>query len=90
MCKICENVILRKNFYSPRDYLNCLDYLWELIDSGAFELESATCDLDKVKGPDGKWVDDIIGHVIRCKGCGQAFTCSCCTYRGGGSFYKGR
>lgn len=90
MCEVCKNVILRKQFCSPQDYLNCLAYLQQLIDSGEFELESATCALDEVKGPDGKWVEDIIGHVIRCRTCGQAFTCSCCTYRGGGSFYKGR
>ena len=90
MCEVCKNVILRKEFCSPRDYLNWLAYLQELIDSGDFEMESATCDLDKVKGPGGCWVDDIIGHVIRCKTCGQAFTCSVCTYRGGGGFRKGR
>lgn len=89
MCEVCQKVILRKEFRSPQDYLNCLNYLQELIESGDFVLESGTCDLDKVKGPDGCWVDDIIGHVIRCKSCGQAFTCSVCTYRGGGSFYKG-
>lgn len=90
MCRNCQEIILREAFYSPRDYLNCLSYIGELVDSGAFVLEHADCDLDKVKGEDGCWVDDVIAHVIRCGVCGQAFTCSCDTYHGKGGFYKGR
>ena len=54
MCEVCKSVVLWKNFYSPRDYFNCLNYLQELIDGGGFEMESGTCDLDKVQTPDGK------------------------------------
>ena len=90
MCETCQDIILQKKFYSPRDYLNCLRYLGKLVDSGAFILESATCELDKVKEKNGCWADDIIAHVIRCKACGQAFTCSCDTYHGNGGFRKGR
>lgn len=93
MCEICKDIdiILRNSFYSPRDYLNCLHYIEELVDSGAFILESGTCALDKVTNErTGCWVDDIITHVICCKACGQAFTCSCDTYHGRGGFRKGR
>ena len=90
MCGACGDIILRKEFYSPRDYLNCLNYIRELVDSGGFVLEPGACDLDKINDENGCWVDDIIAHVIHCKACGQAFTCFCDTYHGGGGFRKGR
>ena len=41
------------------------------------------------KNNSGQWVDDIIYHTIKCPKCGQIFTCSINTYRGGGSFTRG-
>ena len=86
MCDICENNQLRKCFPKPDDYLACLDYIRGLIDSGDFDMESQTCDIDKVKNQNGCWADDIIEHTIKCKKCGQMFICSANTFRGGGSF----
>lgn len=90
MCEGCRDINLRKEFCGPRDYLNCLRYIGKLVDSGAFALESGTCELNRVTDEAGCWVDDIIAHVIRCSTCGQAFTCSCDTYHGRGGFRKGR
>ena len=86
MCDICENIQLRKCFPKPDDYLACLDYIRGLIDSGDFEMESQTCDIDKVKNQNGCWADDIIEHTIKCKKCWQMFICSAITYKGEGSF----
>ncbi len=90
MCLVCDNIRLKKRFASPADYMQWLDYIRELLDSGNYEIESQTCDLDKVKDENGCWVDDLIGHTIRCKHCGQAYTCFVDTYHGNGSFRKGR
>ena len=90
MCDNCMNIILRDSFYSPKDYLNCLSYIQELLDVGNFVLVEKSCDLDKVQNEIGGWIDDIIGHVIQCKKWGKHFTCSIDTYHGRGSFRKGR
>ena len=50
--------------------------------------EESTCPLNQVKTEDG-WADEIMVHMVRCKHCGQVFTCVVNTYRGSGSFRKG-
>ncbi len=90
MCDNCNDIILRDSFYNPKQYLNCLEYIQELLNTGDFVLVEKSCDLDKVQDEKGCWIDDIIGHVIRCKKCGKHFTCSIDTYHGRGSFRKGR
>lgn len=90
MCEICEKVETRICFPTPRHYIECLKYIQSLVDSGSFLFESKDCDTDKVKDINGYWIDDIICHVIKCKNCGQCFTCTVDTYRGNGSFRKGR
>lgn len=90
MCKICEKVKKIEHFPNPKAYLECLKYIQDLVDSGDFEFESKDCDTDKVFNENGHWIDDVISHVIRCKNCGQCFTCTIVTFRGSGEFRKGR
>jgi hypothetical protein len=90
VCGNCNSIILRDSFYSPKDYLNCLEYIQELLNTCNFELVEKSCDLDKIKDENGCWVDDIISHVIQCKKCGKHFTCFIDTYHGRGSFRKGK
>ena len=45
--------------------------------------------LEKVKTEDG-WADEIMAHMIRCKHCGQIFTCVVNTWRGSEHFRKGK
>lgn len=90
MCKSCEKVKTINFFSTPNDYLVCLHDIQSLVDSGDFLFESKDCDIDKVKDKDGFWIDDVISHVIRCKNCGQCFTCTAITYSGRGSFRRGR
>jgi len=89
MCEDCKSIRLYDYFNSPQDYLECIKYLQELVTSDSFELLSDSVALDKIKDEQGCWVDDIICHVIRCKKCGQRYTCGVNTFRGGGSFKKG-
>ncbi|MGY1573977.1 hypothetical protein ACW4V3_07580 [Faecalibacterium duncaniae] len=51
--------------------------------------EESTCPLEKVKTEDG-WADEIMAHMIRCKHCGQIFTCVVNTWRGSGHFKKAK
>jgi hypothetical protein len=90
MCEICEKVKTVDFFPTAKAYLDCLKYIQSLVDSGSFQFESKDCDTDKVKDENGCWIDDVICHVIKCKNCGQCFTCGVVTYRGSGSFRKGK
>ena len=90
MCEICDKVKTIDSFPTPKEYIECLKYLQFLVDSGNFLFESKDCETDKVKDKDGCWINDVISHVIRCKNCGQCFYCIAVTYRGCGSFRKGR
>lgn len=90
MCEKCSDIKLVKLFRSPMEYTQTVEYIKALIASGDFTLVSGNCPLDGVKDTDGHWADDIIYHLIRCENCGQEFSCCCNTYRGGGSFGKGR
>ena len=90
MCEICHSISLVDNFKTPKDYLMCLEYIKELVDSGNFIIESQTCLFDKVKNENGIWIDDIISHTIVCRKCGRAYTCFCDTYHGNGRFRGGR
>ena len=90
MCEISEKVRTRDFFPTPKAYLECLNYIQSLVDSRCFLFESKDCDIDRVKDINGDWIDDVISHVIKCKNCGQCFTCTVITYRGSGSFRKGK
>ena len=90
MCEVCEKVNTIDFFPTPKVYLECLNYIQSLVDSGNFLFELKDCDIDKVKDAEGYWINDVINHVIRCKKCGQCFTCTVVTIRGNGSFRKGR
>ena len=61
----------------------CFGYNFELM------AEESTCPLEEVKTEDG-WADEIMAHMIRCKHCGQIFTCVVNTWRGSGHFKKGK
>lgn len=89
MCENCENIRLIKLFRSPYEYLQCVEYIKDLLSDG-FELVEGNCPLDEVRDENGHWADDIIYHVIKCEKCGQVFSCCVNTYRGGGAFQKGR
>lgn len=89
MCDMCREIPLTDHFPTPQNYLDCLGYIQRLVDGGKFEFAEKTCDTDRVLDENGRWVSDIIIHVIRCRSCGQCFTCSVITDRGG-SFRKGR
>lgn len=90
MWEICQKVELIEGFSTPKVYFDCLTYIQSLVDSGDFVFEAKDCKTDEVQDECGHWIDDIISHVIRCKNCGQCFSSTAITYRGGGSFRKGR
>ena len=91
MCDYCHNIQKWKRFNAPKDYLACIEYIQQLVTNDGFELleEESTCPLNQVKTEDGL-ADEIMVHMVRCKHCGQVFTCVVNTYRGSGSFKKGK
>ena len=90
MCNSCAKLQLCDFFHSPKEYIDCLNYIKQLVDLGDFELVFGIFPLDKIKDEQGCWVDDIISHTIRCVNCGKHFSCTIDTYHGRGSFRKGR
>ena len=90
VCEICEKVKTVNHFCTSKAYLDCLRYMQGLVDSGDFEFESKNCDTDKVKDENGHWINDVMFHVIKCKNCGQHFTCFADTYHGNGYFKIGK
>ena len=91
MCEHCRNIQTWRKFDAPKGLsgLYCLHSAVGV--GGEFELmqEESTCPLEKVKTEDG-WADEIMAHMIRCKHCGQIFTCVVNTWRGSGHFKKAK
>ena len=79
--------------------VNIFDYNWQTTGKRVkvkdpiyhqdHTFEESTCPLEKVKTEDG-WADEIMAHMIRCKHCGQIFTCVVNTWRGSEHFRKGK
>ena len=85
MCDYCSNIKKIEYFSSPKLYEETIEYIKELVENRGFIVVEGSCKLgEHIK--DGHWIDDIIYHVIECPKCGQKFTCTVNTYRGGGSF----
>lgn len=89
MCDYCSKVNLVKNILTPREYEKIVKYIKELIEKDGFIFVEGNCVIGKHM-EDGHWIDDIVYHTIKCPKCGQVFTCIINSYRGGGSFEKGR
>lgn len=88
VCENCQDLVLRKSFYSKQDWLNCLEYIKELIENGNYELVESDCDLNNILNANGEWSKDDFHHVIQCKCCGKRYMCHANTYRGGGGFIE--
>ena len=85
MCDYCSKINFVERFSSPKHYEKTM----ELIEKEGFIFVEGTCPLGEHR-QGGCFIDDIIYHVIKCPKCEQEFTCVVNTYRGGGSFSKGR
>ena len=89
MCDYCSKIESKNKFQTPNEYEKAVNYIKELIDIQHFVLIDGNCELGCHKDVNGQWKDDVIYHVIKCPICGQTYTCTVNTYRGGGSFSKG-
>lgn len=62
-CFYCKDVLPIKSFGSPKEYLNCLVLIKELVDSKRFMLIESSCDIDNVYNEKGKcYVDTYHGN----------------------------
>lgn len=89
MCDYCYYVKEVDFFHTPKLYERTIEYIKELIEKDGFIFVEGSCGMGEHK-KNGQWIDDLIYHIIKCPKCGQEFTCGVNTYRGGGSFKKGR
>lgn len=90
MCEYCSTLKLVDFFRTPKDYESTINYIKLLIKEQGFIQVDGNCEIGCHKNEQGCWIDDIIYHVIKCPKCGQIYSCTVNTYRGGGSFKKGR
>lgn len=88
VCETCRGIKLYDSFPSPSVYFECLEYIKGLLGSGKYEMAEQTCKIEEVMKND-TWPDDVVTHVIRCRTCGQRYSCTAITYKGQGSFQKG-
>ena len=86
-CKTCSQLTALK-IKVPSDLLACIGMIKCLIENGGFEKVSSNFELENPKTPDGYWKDDLMYYAIRCKECGQLYSCICDTYHGSGKFGK--
>ncbi len=89
MCDYCSEIELKDSFQTPSEYEKKIRYIKGLIDNKHFIFVEGSCELGGHKNADGNWIDDVIYHTIKCPKCGQIYSCTVNTYRGGGSFRKG-
>lgn len=89
MCKCCSFIKLVNSFSTPDDYESTINYIQSLIKEQDFMLIEGNCEIGCHKNEQGYWVNDFIYHIIQCPKCGQVYSCSVNTYKGGGSFEKG-
>ena len=76
MCEHCRNIQTWRKFDAPKDYLGIIVGIlrWSM-EKGRSNLLAA---------------NENMAHMIRCKHCGQIFTCVVNTWRGSEHFRKGK
>ena len=74
-------------FRAPREYVDLVRQLEELVASGAFRLLHGTSALAELQ-ENRRWPDDVITHVFECCNCGQRFRLSADTYHGSGGSWE--
>lgn len=86
-CAVCPQ-LKPLEFKTPSDFLSCVERIKHFIEQGEFETVSSNFELEHPQTPDGVWKDDVMYASIRCRACGQIWSCVCDTYHGGGRFTK--
>ncbi|MBQ8848998.1 MAG: hypothetical protein IJ011_01540 [Clostridia bacterium] len=84
LCDACKN-IKAGPLESPEEYLDALEQIKDLIASGNYEMVVSDNPIDAVLDENGRWVDDTISHIVKCKKCGAFVHCYCDTYHGKGN-----
>ncbi len=89
-CDACKSVEIAGKFHSPSEYFLKVSYLKALLESGNYEMEFGEHPLDALQDENGRWVDDMISHAVKCKKCGAEISLFCDTYhgRGNAAIYK--
>jgi hypothetical protein len=86
-CPNCGSFRERLNFASPREYLDLVRQLLELVGQGAFLMVHASCPLEDMFNT--PWPGDCISHDFQCTMCGRAFQLFADTYHGRASWTPG-
>ena len=79
-CPECCGFSERLNLGTPREYLDIVRQLIEIVQQGTFLLVRADCSLHELPGQ--TWPGDILIHEFECFACGRSFELSADTYHG--------
>ncbi len=80
MCDKCNGFIERVRLNTPREYLDRVRQLIELVNRGSFSLVGADCPLEDLFKE--QWPGDVLTHEFRCSSCGKLFELFADTFHG--------
>ncbi len=72
---------------SPREYLDLVRQLDELVSTRVFQLIQGTCTLKELL-QNKQWPSDVITHIFQCSHCGQRFRLAADVYHGSGGTWE--
>ena|SRR5712691_3165507 len=87
MCHKCKGFSERLRLGNPREYLDLVRQLDELVKTEVFRLVQGISTLAEILEGQ-QWPDDVIAHVFECPNCGQRFQLSVDTYHGAGGAWE--
>lgn len=85
MCEKCDGFAERLNLEFPREYLDIVRQLIDIVKQRTFTLVRADCELEEMFNT--PWPGDIIFHEAQCSNCGRRFTLFADTYHGNASWH---
>jgi hypothetical protein len=87
MCKQCKGFSGRQRLNAPREYLDIVRQLQELVAAGTFAFLDVTCTSQELL-QSKQWPSDSIRQTFACTACGQRFLLSAESYHGSGAEWE--
>jgi hypothetical protein len=87
MCKECEAFSERLRLNSPREYLDVVRQVDELLTKGVLRFVRGTSTLKEIR-QNGEWSGDAMTHIFECPNCAQQFRLAAETFHGSGTTWE--
>ena len=86
ICDMCKTIKMVKSLKTTEEFFDMLEELKKLSESDDYEYVGGNTPADTIKN----WPQDGLWYRIKCKHCDATFTLWYDTYKGKGSFKKGK